>query len=66
MAVCDASHAPAPQGYATGNPVTDDVIDGNAQYEFAADMGYVDPDTWARVQATCGGMYWNATYGEER
>lgn len=44
--------------------MTDDVIDGNAQYEFAADMGYIDPDTWARVGAACpGGMLWNATYG---
>ncbi|EFJ44699.1 hypothetical protein VOLCADRAFT_118648 [Volvox carteri f. nagariensis] len=53
------------QGYSVGNPVTDDVVDGNAQLFFAADMGYLDPPSWRRMRAACGDMFWNATRGTE-
>ncbi|PNW80334.1 hypothetical protein CHLRE_07g313164v5 [Chlamydomonas reinhardtii] len=51
------------QGYAVGNPVTDDVLDGNGQMTFAAAMGYVDPPTWAAMREACADMFWNATQG---
>ncbi|KAG2441169.1 hypothetical protein HXX76_004021 [Chlamydomonas incerta] len=51
------------QGYAVGNPVTDDVLDGNGQMTFAAAMGYVDPPTWAAMRQECDDMFWNATQG---
>ncbi|GIL92089.1 hypothetical protein Vretifemale_19576, partial [Volvox reticuliferus] len=53
------------QGYSVGNPVTDDVVDGNAQLFFAADMGYVDPPSWRRMRAACDDMFWNATRDTE-
>ncbi|KAG2450264.1 hypothetical protein HYH02_004775 [Chlamydomonas schloesseri] len=53
------------QGYAVGNPVTDDVLDGNGQMTFAAAMGYVDPPTWAAMREACDDMFWNATQGSE-
>ncbi|PNH08557.1 Serine carboxypeptidase 1 [Tetrabaena socialis] len=54
------------KGYAVGNPVTDDNVDGNAQLHFAADMGYLDPPTWADIRAACpGDVFWNATPGSE-
>ncbi len=46
-----------------GNPVTDDVIDGNGQMTFAAAMGYVDPPTWSAMRKACDDMFWNATQG---
>ena len=46
-----------------GNPVTDDVLDGNGQMTFAAAMGYVDPPTWAAMREACADMFWNATQG---
>ncbi|GFR47312.1 hypothetical protein Agub_g8999 [Astrephomene gubernaculifera] len=51
------------EGYAVGNPVTDDVVDGNAQLVFAAHMGYVDPPSWRDMREACGDMFWNATPG---
>ncbi|GIL61913.1 hypothetical protein Vafri_16287 [Volvox africanus] len=53
------------QGYSVGNPVTDDVVDGNAQLFFAADMGYIDPPSWRRMRAACDDMFWNATRDTE-
>ncbi|KXZ47837.1 hypothetical protein GPECTOR_32g449 [Gonium pectorale] len=52
-------------GYSVGNPVTDDTVDGNAQMQFAADMGYVDPPTWRHIRKACDDMFWNATPGTE-
>ena len=54
------------QGYLVGNPVTDDVIEGNAQVDYAFNMGLMDPPTHqALYQAPCRGSFWNATPGSE-
>ena len=47
-----------------GNPVTDDVIDGNGQIEFAYGMGLIDPVTFGDLSRACHGNYWNATQGK--
>ena len=47
-----------------GNPVTDDVIDGNGQIEFAYGMGLIDPVTFGDLSRACHGNYWNATPGK--
>ncbi|KAG2482612.1 hypothetical protein HYH03_018456 [Edaphochlamys debaryana] len=53
------------QGVVVGNPVTDDTIDGNAQLQYGAAMGFIDPDVWARIRITCNDMFWNASYGSD-
>ncbi|GFH13194.1 carboxypeptidase [Haematococcus lacustris] len=56
---------PPLQGYAVGNGVTDDVFDGNAQPEFAYNLGLIDPPTYQTLQEVCNHAFWNATPGSD-
>ena len=46
-----------------GNGVTDDKFDSNHGVEFAQGHALVSPAQLQRLEAACGGNYWNATKG---
>eukprot|EP00798_Chlamydomonas_sp_ICE-L_P013839 gene13839-19760_t len=45
----------------SGNGVTDDEIDGNAQMEYALNLGLIDPPTYQAAWDACDGVFWNAS-----
>ncbi|MEW5317236.1 MAG: hypothetical protein WDW38_008553 [Sanguina aurantia] len=55
--------APKLKGYLIGNGVGDDVIDGNAQMEFAHAKDIIDTPTFRSLQRACNSMFWNASTG---
>ncbi|MEW5301933.1 MAG: hypothetical protein WDW36_004757 [Sanguina aurantia] len=55
--------APRLKGYLIGNGVGDDVIDGNAQMEFAHAKDIIDTPTFRSLQRACNSMFWNASTG---
>lgn len=52
------------QGYAVGNGVTDDKVDGNAVIPFAYGKALLSTELFTEVTAVCQGNFWNATLGE--
>ena len=53
-----------PQGYAVGNGVTDEEIDGNAVIPFAYGQSLLSHEQYHRVHRECQGNFWNATQGK--
>lgn len=53
-----------PQGYAVGNGVTDEEIDGNAVIPFAYGQSLLSHDQYHSVHRECQGSFWNATQGK--
>lgn len=51
------------KGYLVGNPVTDDMYDGNAQVPFAWGHALISPSQHRHLAAACNHSYWNATQG---
>ena len=52
------------QGYAVGNGVTDDEVDGNAIIPFAYGKALLSTDLYTEVVHECQGNFWNATKGD--
>ena len=51
------------QGYAVGNGVTDDEVDGNAIIPFAYGKALLSTDLYTEVVHECQGNFWNTTKG---
>ena len=54
-----------PQGYAVGNGVTDEEMDGNAVIPFAYGQSLLSHEQYQRVHRECQGSFWNATQGKQ-
>lgn len=52
------------QGYAVGNGVTDDQVDGNAIIPFAYGKSLLSAHLYTDLMQTCQGSFWNATDGK--
>ena len=52
------------QGYAIGNGVTDDEVDGNAIVPFAYRKALLSTELYTKLMQECQGNFWNATKGE--
>ena len=52
------------QGYAIGNGVTDDEVDGNAIIPFAYGKALLSTELYTELMQECQGSFWNATKGE--
>lgn len=48
-------------GYMVGNGCTDERYDGNAFPLFAMGKSLIGFDMYSRIQAACGGNFWNAS-----
>lgn len=61
----DAGHQPHVniQGYAVGNGVTDDEVDGNAIIPFAHGKALLSTRLYKDLMHECQGNFWNATKG---
>ncbi|KAL3138597.1 hypothetical protein ABBQ32_006363 [Trebouxia sp. C0010 RCD-2024] len=53
------------QGYAVGNGVTDDEVDGNAIIPFAYGKSLLSMQLYDDLMQACQGSFWNATDGTE-
>lgn len=51
------------QGYAVGNGVTDDEVDGNAIIPFAYGKSLLSRQLYEDLMQACQGSFWNATDG---
>lgn len=56
--------APALQGYAIGNGVTDDEVDGNAIIPFAYGKSLLGTQLYMDLMHECQGSFWNVTPGK--
>ena len=52
------------QGYAVGNGVTDDEVDGNAIIPFAYGKSLLSMQLYTDLMQACQGSFWNATEGK--
>ena len=52
------------QGYAIGNGVTDDEVDGNAIIPFAYGKSLLGTQLYLDLMQECQGSFWNATKGK--
>lgn len=52
------------QGYAIGNGVTDDEVDGNAIIPFAHGKSLLGTQLYLDLMQECQGSFWNATPGK--
>nr|QOL01248.1 putative extracellular protein TR9_053b [Trebouxia lynnae] len=53
------------QGYAIGNGVTDDEVDGNAIIPFAYGKALLSTQLYMDLMQECNGSFWNATKGTQ-
>ena len=51
------------QGYAVGNGVTDDEVDGNAIIPFAYGKALLSTGLYMELMQECQGNFWNASKG---
>ena len=61
---CSYQPCASSQGYAVGNGVTDDEVDGNAIIPFAYGKALLSTELYTDTVQECQGNFWNVTKGE--